>query len=154
MKIDFLKPVEPAGSIKATIHKNGKMGFSKSASKKFGLDEGRFMQVGINSENKNDENLYVVVKKFDDGESLKVLKAGQYHYLNSKALFDMLKIDYKHKKIIYDVEDFEYNGVVLYKFVKRELDRDSVGKNKNNDTSKSSNPDESEESRLNEERNY
>ena len=154
MKIDFLKPVEPAGSIKATIHKNGKMGFSKSASKKFELDEGKFMQIGINSEDKNDENLYVVVKKFDNGESLKVLKAGQYHYLNSKALFDMLKIDYRHKKIIYDVEDFEYNGVEMYKFVKRELDRDTSDRNKSNDTSKAGNPDEQEESGTNEERNY
>ncbi len=123
MKIEFIKPPETGESVKATIHINGKMGFSKSAIKKFGLDEGKLIKIGLNTEDKTDTSLYVVIKKFDDGESLKVLKAGQYYYVNSKTLFDNLKIDYKNKKIIYDVEDFEYSNIKMYKFVRRELDR-------------------------------
>lgn len=128
MKIQFLKPVAAISNIKATIHVNGKMGFSKSAIKKFGLDEGKFLKIGVNTEDESDQNLYVIVKNFDDGESLKVYKAGQYYYVNSKPLFDSLNIDYKNKKIIYDVEDFEYSNIKMYKFVKRELDRGSLGK--------------------------
>jgi hypothetical protein len=133
MKIEFIKPPETGESVKATIHINGKMGFSKSAIKKFGLDEGKLIKIGLNTEDKTDTSLYVVIKKFDDGESLKVLKAGQYYYVNSKTLFDNLKIDYKNKKIIYDVEDFEYSNIKMYKFVRRELDRTPNLKNETKD---------------------
>ena len=123
MKIQFLKPAEANANVKATIHVNGKLGFSKSAIKKFGLDEGKFIKIGVNTEDKSDENLYVIIKNFDDGESLKIHKAGQYYYVNSKPLFDNLNIDYKNKKIIYDVEDFEYSNIKMHKFVKREIER-------------------------------
>ena len=132
MKIQFLKPVVAYSNIKATIHINGKMGFSKSAIKKFDLEDGKFAKIGVNTEDESDENLYVIFKNFDDGESLKIHKAGQYYYINSKPLFDSLKLDYKNKKIIYDVEDFEYSNIKMYKFVKRELDRTPAGKQEEN----------------------
>jgi hypothetical protein len=128
MKIQFLKPIETNANVKATVHINGKMGFSKSAIKKFGLDEGKFIKIGVNTEDESDKNLYVIVKNFDDGESLKIHKAGQYYYVNSKPLFDNLGIDYKNMKIIFDVEDFEYSNIKMHKFVKREIDRSPVGK--------------------------
>ena len=145
MKIQFLKPVAGFSNVKATIHINGKMGFSKSAIKKFGLEEGKFLKIGVNTEDTSDENLYVIVKNFDDGESLKIHKAGQYYYVNGKPLFDSLKIDYKNKKIIYDVEDFEYSNIKMYKFVKRELDRSPVNKNEENNEDDVNNSDKVEE---------
>lgn len=151
MKIQFLKPVAGFSNVKATIHINGKMGFSKSAIKKFGLEEGKFLKMGVNTEDTSDENLYVIVKNFDDGESLKIHKAGQYYYVNSKPLFDSLKIDYKNKKIIYDVEDFEYSNIKMYKFVKRELDRSSVGKKEENSEDDTNNSDIVEEPKNEEE---
>ena len=151
MKIQFLKPVAGFSNVKATIHVNGKMGFSKSAIKKFGLEEGKFLKMGVNTEDTSDENLYVIVKNFDDGESLKIHKAGQYYYVNSKPLFDSLKIDYKNKKIIYDVEDFEYSNIKMYKFVKRELDRSSVGKKEENSKDDVNNTDIVEEPKNEEE---
>ena len=151
MKIQFLKPVAGFSNVKATIHINGKMGFSKSAIKKFGLEEGKFLKIGVNTEDTSDENLYVIVKNFDDGESLKIHKAGQYYYVNSKPLFDSLKIDYKNKKIIYDIEDFEYSNIKMYKFVKRELDRSSVGKKEENSKDDVNNTDIVEEPKNEEE---
>ena len=151
MKIQFLNPVAGFSNVKATIHVNGKMGFSKSAIKKFGLEEGKFLKMGVNTEDTSDENLYVIVKNFDDGESLKIHKAGQYYYVNSKPLFDSLKIDYKNKKIIYDVEDFEYSNIKMYKFVKRELDRSSVGKKEENSKDDVNNTDIVEEPKNEEE---
>ena len=65
----------------------------------------------------------MIIKNFDDGESLKIHKAGQYYYVNTKPLFDSLNIDYKNNKIIYDVEDFEYSNIKMHKFVRRELNR-------------------------------
>jgi hypothetical protein len=126
MKIQFVKPAAANVNVKATVHINGKLGFSKAATKKFSLDEGKFIKIGVNSEDENDKNLYVIIKNFDDGESLKIHKAGQYYYVNTKQLFDNLGIDYQTKKIIYDVEDFEYSNIKMHKFVKRELDRDGI----------------------------
>ena len=126
MKIQFVKPAATNVNVKATVHINGKLGFSKAATKKFSLDEGKFIKIGVNSEDENDKNLYVIIKNFDDGESLKIHKAGQYYYVNTRQLFDNLGIDYQTKKIIYDVEDFEYSNIKMHKFVKRELDRSAI----------------------------
>jgi hypothetical protein len=136
MKIQFVKPAATNVNVKATVHINGKLGFSKAATKKFSLDEGKFIKIGVNSEDENDKNLYVIIKNFDDGESLKIHKAGQYYYVNTKQLFDSLNIDYQNKKIIYDVEDFEYSNIKMYKFVKRELERNSMEQDEESDDSK------------------
>ena len=128
MKIQFLKPVEAKANVKATIHVNGKLGFSKSAIKQFGLDEGKFLKIGVNTEDDSDKDLYVIIKNFDDGESLKIHKAGQYYYVNSKPLFDSMNIDYKNKKIIFDIEDFEYSNIKMHRFIRREIDRNPMGK--------------------------
>jgi hypothetical protein len=145
MKIHFVKPTAANVNVKSTIHINGKLGFSKAAIRKFGLDEGKFIKIGVNSDDEDDKNLYVIIKNFDDGESLKIHKAGQYYYVNTKQLFDSLNIDYKNKKIIYDVEDFEYSNIKMHKFVKRELDRSSIEKGENLDEEESDNIGHSEE---------
>ena len=126
MKIQFVKPTATNVNVKATIHINGKLGFSKAATKKFSLDEGKFIKIGVNSDDESDNNLYVIIKNFDDGESLKIHKSGQYYFVNTKQLFDSLNIDYKNNKIIYDVEDFEYSNIKMHKFVRRELSRRSM----------------------------
>ena len=126
MKIQFVKPTATNVNVKATIHINGKLGFSKAATKKFSLDEGKFIKIGVNSDDESDNNLYVIIKNFDDGESLKIHKSGQYYFVNTKQLFDSLNVDYKNNKIIYDVEDFEYSNIKMHKFVRRELSRRSM----------------------------
>ena len=55
MKIQFVKPTAANVNVKATIHINGKLGFSKAATKKFSLDEGKFINVN--------ELLRILVKK-------------------------------------------------------------------------------------------
>ena len=112
MKIQFVKPTATNVNVKATIHINGKLGFSKAATKKFSLDEGKFIKIGVNSDDESDNNLYVIIKNFDDGESLKI--------------HNSLNVDYKNNKIIYDVEDFEYSNIKMHKFVRRELSRRSM----------------------------
>lgn len=126
MKIQFVKPTAANVNVKATIHINGKLGFSKAATKKFSLDEGKFIKIGVNSDDESDNNLYVIIKNFDDGESLKIHKSGQYYFVNTKQLFDSLNVDYRNNKIIYDVEDFEYSNIKMHKFVRRELSRRSM----------------------------
>jgi len=67
--------------------------------------------------------LYILLTKESDEEAFKVNSAGNYFYLNTRNLFDDLKIDYKKKKIIYDIEEVEYEGMKLYKLSKGVLER-------------------------------
>jgi len=126
MKLKFFKAVASTGNIKATIHSSGKLGFSTQAIKLLGIDENSYLKIAINEENGEDENLYVIHTKLQDEEAIKVAKAGDYYYLNSKPIFDKLEIDYKRSKIIYDIVEIEYEGNKLYKFVRREKDRKKI----------------------------
>ena len=121
MELKFFNANELDRNIKCSIHANGKLGFSESASKKLELDIGKSIQIGRNEEDKSDENLYALVHNYVMDGAFKVNKAGDYYYLNTKPLFDKLGVDYRSKRIIYDIIEFEYNGTMMFKFIKREL---------------------------------
>ncbi len=123
MKIQFVKPPLMSSVNKATIHLSGKLGFSSGATKKLGISERRFIKVGINKEEKNDANLYVMVLDAVDEETIIISKAGNYYYANTKLLFDDMGIDYRSIKVIYDIVEIEYEGREMYKFIRRDKDR-------------------------------
>lgn len=124
--IEFLKPPNSTGNIKATIHISGKIGFSQSAIEEMGIDENSYIKIGVNKKDKGDVNLYVMVLNKQEEETLKVNKAGNYYYVNTKSLFDKLGIDYQKRKIIYDIIEFDYGGTNIFKFLRREKDRKKV----------------------------
>jgi hypothetical protein len=103
------------------VHKTGKLGFSSSAIEKLKITTNKTISIAINEEDKEDENLYVVVNENDNGDGFRISKAGDYYYVNTKALFDSIGVDYRNKKIIYDIVDFEYDGEKYYKLIKREV---------------------------------
>jgi len=123
MKIKFYKPIVTTGNIKCTIHKNGKMGFSRQAINKLNINENGHVKIGFNAENENDKNLYLVIQDHKDEETFKINKAGDYFYVNTKYLFDDLSFDYIRKKIIFDIQDIEIGGNTVYKLNKREIER-------------------------------
>lgn len=123
MKIRYYKPKAITGKIKCTIHRNGKMGFSRQAIKKLGLDINRYAKIGFNEEDENDRALYLKIHGHQDEDTYKINKAGEYYYLNTKYIFDDLNIDYVRKKIIYDIQEVEIDEEVVYKLNKRELAR-------------------------------
>lgn len=123
MKIRYYKPKAITGKIKCTIHRNGKMGFSRQAIKKLGLDINRYAKIGFNEEDENDRALYLKIQGHQDEDTYKINKAGEYYYLNTKYIFDDLNIDYVRKKIIYDIQEVEIDEEVVYKLNKRELAR-------------------------------
>ena len=122
MKINFWKPITSTEGAKATIHKSGKLGFSRSAQEKMQINDNTYFKIGT-SENSRDENLYLVKAQREDENSIKASKAGDYYYLNTRVLFDELNIDYKRKKIIYDIIEVDYENIVVYKLIKREIER-------------------------------
>jgi len=123
MKISFIKPKHIASNVKCTIHRSGKLGFSKAAIKELNVDETTFVKIGMNEEDTNDKNLYMLILKEKDDDAFKVNKAGRYYYLNTKYLFEDLMEDYRTKKIIYDIQKIEYEGDIIYKLNRRELNR-------------------------------
>ncbi len=121
MKLKFIKSQEIDKNVKCAIHKTGKLGFSSSAIEKLRLTIEKTLSIAVNEEDKEDENLYVAINEETNADGFKISKAGEYFYVNTKALFDTIGVDYRNKKIIYDIVDFDYEGQKLYKLLKREV---------------------------------
>jgi hypothetical protein len=127
LKLKAWKPDE-SGVAKATVHKSGKLGFSKGAMEKMNFKENKYITIAFNEENPKDTSLYLIAYKESTPESIRISKAGAYFYINMKQYFIENNIDYQNKKIIYDIVEIEYEGQKIYKLARRDKDR----KNQNN----------------------
>ena len=123
MEIDFWKPTVSAGVVKATIHQSGKLGFSQAAIKKLNLGQNVFVMIGINRLQSEDNAIYLKIAKESEEMTLKVSKAGKYYYLNTKDFFNENSIDYRRKKIIFDIIDISEGHDKLFRLIPREKDR-------------------------------
>lgn len=123
MKINFIKASDFEGNLKCTIHKTGKLGFSEAAIKKIDLENKRYIRIGINEEEKNSKDLFMVVQEEPDEYCFKTNKAGDYYYANTKALFDMLEVDYYKNSVMFDIIEIEDMGNKYYKLKRREKER-------------------------------
>lgn len=116
--ISFEDPNKVGGSIKATIHKTGKLGFSSGAVDFIGISEESYFKIGFNDNNDSDENIYIINSKTADG-AFKVSKAGDYYYVNLKNVFDKRGIDYKNKSYVYDIKKENSEGTEFFILTKR-----------------------------------
>lgn len=123
MKIKYFKAADLDRNLKCTVHKSGKLGFTEAAIKKLDLENKRFVKIGQGEEIENSEDLYMTVQSEEDDYTFKANKAGDYFYVNTKALFDMLDIDYKKKSVMYDIIEMEEKGEIYYKLKRREKER-------------------------------
>jgi len=123
MKLELWKPTTRSGNAKATIHKNGNLGFSTEAVKLMEINENTYLTLGNNKDNLKDNNIYILVVDKENEYGLKVNKAGDYFYLNTKNYFAEIGIDFIKKKIIYDISILNEDGMKIYKLSKREIQR-------------------------------
>ncbi len=123
MKLEYWKPTTRIGNAKATIHKNGNLGFSTKAVKLLGINKDTYLTLGRNKENLKDNNIYISVVDKENEFGLKVNKAGNYYYLNTKNFFADLGIDFVKKKIIYDISILNIEETIIYKLSMREIQR-------------------------------
>lgn len=123
MEINFWKPTTALGVVKATIHQSGKLGFSQAAIDKLNLSQNTYLMIGTNKENRKDNNIYLAISKESNELAIKVNKAGNYYYLNTKDFFNEIGVDYKSKSVIYDIVDISSSNEKMYKLVPREKDR-------------------------------
>lgn len=123
MELEFWKPMKNSNQMKATIHLNGNLGFSSGATENLQINEKKYVKIGFNKGDKRDKNLYMLVVGENGDECFRVNKAGNYYYLNTKVFFNELGIEYKKRKIIFDIVEIDSKIGKLYKLVKREVDR-------------------------------
>jgi hypothetical protein len=125
IRLTVQKANELERNVKATVQSTGRLGFSDGAKKKMNLNEKKFVVIATNDEDKTDENLYAWVEESGDGGGFKVNKGGEYFNINTKPLFDKLKLDYKGKDrlVIYDIVDFDNDGQNIFKLIKRVVTR-------------------------------
>lgn len=123
MKLKFISPNSLDKNLKATVHKTGKLGFTMDAATKLGLNTNKSAAIAINDEDPSDTNLYVIINEDRQEGAFPISKAGQYFYINAKALFDSFKFDYAHDSIVYDITREVIEEKEFYKFKRREKNK-------------------------------
>lgn len=126
MKLQFFKPKDYEGIIKATIHTSGKLGFTDAAIKKIGISDKMGIKLACNENDKEEKNLYALFSETIDEETFKINKAGAYYYVNTKGLFDNMQVPYKTKRISYDIIPSEIDGEKIYTFLYRERKKKDI----------------------------
>lgn len=116
--VSFEDPNKVGGSIKATIHKTGKLGFSSGAEDFMKINEETYFKIGFNNNNDSDESIYIINSDTGSG-AFKVSKAGDYYYVNLKNVFDKRGIDYKNKSFIYDIKKENSEDTEFFILTKR-----------------------------------
>ena len=123
IQLDFKKPIAKTGAVKATTHKDGKIGFSSGAAKYMDLDNNRIYMIGTNSQDTSDECFYFVRTERDTEDTFKIGKAGSYFYLRMAHLLEEQGINYEENKIIYDISqmksDSDMEETVIFKLKPR-----------------------------------
>lgn len=119
MKIKFHSPKELDRNLKVSIHRSGKMGFTVDTANKLKLSVGKSAAIGTNEDDTNDDSLFLVIYPDVQENTFRVSKAGGYYYINTKPLFDTLKIDYTNGDIVYDVNEKVIEGETMYHLKKR-----------------------------------
>jgi hypothetical protein len=120
MKLKFFNPEQLDKNLKATIQKTGKLGFTIEAAKKLQLSTDKSIGIAENEDDSNDKNLYVVIYPEKKQGAFNINKAGDYFYVNIKALLENLKIDYISNVITFDIIEEKLDGETIYKFKRRD----------------------------------
>ncbi|MCR5533118.1 MAG: hypothetical protein K6F10_04480 [Paludibacteraceae bacterium] len=91
--------------LKATIQSTGKLGFTADTMNQLKLTPDCSIYLAPDDENK--KIMYMGVARERKAEAFPVLSSGKYLYLNTRQLFDTLKIDYTNYVNIYDLARYE-----------------------------------------------
>jgi len=125
IEIDFFKPKESDRNAKVTVHKTGKLGFSKSASDIMDLANRRYCKIGKDTNGEGNKVLYMVVQTNKDEYSYKISKAGNYFYLKAKQLLIDLGVNYQddNSTVIYDIVPVNLEEKEYFKLTKRVIEK-------------------------------
>lgn len=121
MNYTLISAKEFNAKLKCTIHSSGKLGFTEAAANHMRITNQSYIQFAQDNDEK--DILYLIHHKSENADSFKAIKAGTYFYLNTKAMFDSLGLDYKKHTIIFDMTDLKEDSVEIYKLIKRQKPR-------------------------------
>jgi hypothetical protein len=97
--------------LKATIQRTGKLGFTAETISQLQLNSDCSILIAPDSDDK--KVFYLGILREHREDAFTVLSAGKYIYLNTKQLFDKIKIDYVKSNFIFDMERFEDGDEVM-----------------------------------------
>lgn len=103
MKLKWVNQDVLPRNLKATIHKTGKLGFTKDAAEYLMLSNKVYASIAIDEES-SDGSLYINFHSESKPEYFKVSKAGEYFYINTIALFDFIGVNYTDNQVIFDIK--------------------------------------------------
>ena len=122
--IEILSAKKFQVKLKATIQATGRLGFTEDTANALHLDVCVPMKFARDDEK---DVLYLARLQEGDEDSFEVKKSGNYFYLDTRALFDTLGIDYRNHSVIFDFARAtsldELMGGEAYKLCKREKQR-------------------------------
>ena len=119
LRIKLFKIEDLDKNLKATVHRTGKMGFTADASKKLKLSESKSADIGKNEDDVSDKNFYLFIHKEPKTGEFNIVKAGDYYYINTKVLFDNLKMDYTKDNFTYDISPETIDGQEVFVLKRR-----------------------------------
>ena len=108
---------------KATIQSNGRLSLTVEAGRLMHLSYDKSI-VLFAAEN---GDLGAIVSHKGDRRAFELKKAGAYFYITFKTYLQEMGIDYKNRRIVYDIiaTDEKIDGQVLYRFSRRVLPKES-----------------------------
>ena len=119
LELEYFDASQDFGTIKATVHRDGKLGFSSGAARKLGLEQGKSFLVARDKSDPEDRTLYLKAATSDIGEAYKIAKAGDYFYLRIKNILDVMGYDYHRGSVIFNIQEVSSGDSVLYKLVRK-----------------------------------
>lgn len=119
MKLRTIIAEELDKPLKASIHSNGRLGFSSEAAEKMELNENQSIRFSVDEDSPNEKVLYAELLTEVIAGAFKVYKAGNYFYLSTKNLFDNLKYDYSDGSFTFEINKEVINDSIYYKFKQR-----------------------------------
>lgn len=121
MALTLLSAKNFAFTLKVTIQRSGKLGFSAPTAEALGIDTNTYAKFYMDDE--NPMSPVVVFSKNKDDDSFKANKSGDYYSLSTSILFESLGFDFKKQNIICDLKREEevdaLVGGTAYRLVSR-----------------------------------
>ena len=100
MSITILSAKKFATTLKATIHKTGRLGFTDETAKALDFKSGKFAKFAQDDENKS---LYLIINSEGSEDAFSVRESSGYYYVSTKVMFDTLGFEYETGNIMFDL---------------------------------------------------
>lgn len=100
MAFTILSAKKFATTLKATIHKTGRLGFTDETAKALDLKSGKFAKFAQDDET---SSLYLIINNEGSEDAFPVRENGGYYFIATKVMFDTLGFNYEEGNVMFDL---------------------------------------------------